>query len=79
MDRQGLDAARGEVLHLILHQRHEGRDHEGQAVLHQRGDLETDRFAASGRQHGEHILPCKGGIDYLLLHRTELFVSPELL
>ena len=47
--------------HLIGHQRHEGRDHDGQragaVVLGQRRDLIADRLARAGRQDAQQALP----------------------
>ena len=78
MDGQRPDAPRLEVLHLVLHQGDQGRDHERDAVTHQRRHLEADGLAAARGQDREHVLPLRRGGDNLLLHRTEGIIAPIL-
>ena len=41
--------------HLVLHQRHQRRDHDGQAAQHQRRHLVAERFSRAGRHHRQHM------------------------
>ena len=47
IEKRGGDAARLEGVDLVLHQRDEWRDHDGQARTGERGQLKTERFAAA--------------------------------
>ena len=78
VDREGLDAAGGEVLDLVLHQRDERGHDERDAVPQERGDLEAHGLAAARRQQRERVPPVQRGGDDLLLHRTEGLVAPIL-
>ena len=64
-------AGRLERVHLVFHQRDERRDHDREAGAHERGQLEAERFAAAGRQHGKHVLPGERVADDFLLQRAE--------
>ena len=64
-----------ELVHLILHQRDEGRDHDGETRPQQGGELETERLAPTGGQQGEDIAAGEGGLDDLALQRVEAAVA----
>jgi hypothetical protein len=61
-----------QVLHLILHERHQRGDHDGEAAQHERGDLEADGLAAAGRQDGESVPTGKDGLDHPALERAKV-------
>ena len=73
------DAAGGERVHLVFHQRDEGRDDDGEAAAGERGELETQRLAAAGGQQGDHVLARERVADDLLLQRAEAGVAEVLL
>src|SRR5690606_32729402 len=75
-ERDGGDAARGERLHLVLHQRHERRDDEDEAVEQHGRELVQQRLPATRREHGEHVAPGEDGLDGLALPRAEGVVAP---
>ena len=79
VDGQGADPPVGEVLHLVLHQGDQRRDHERKALLHQGGHLEAHGLAPAGGQDGQHVAPFRRGGNDLLLHRPEGFIAPILL
>jgi large exoprotein involved in heme utilization and adhesion len=67
----GGDAGGLQLVHLVLHQGDERRDDDGQARPEQGGQLETKRFAATGRQQGEDVLVRQRGLNDLALQRAE--------
>ena len=58
-------------LHLVLHQRHQRRDHERQVGPHQRRQLVAERLPRAGGHHDQHIAPRQRGLHRLLLAGTE--------
>ena len=76
IDGQGRDAAFLQVLDLVFHQGDQGRDHNADALAHQRRNLETNALSAAGRQDGQHVPPRKRFPDDFRLHRTETLISP---
>ena len=54
-EARGRDAPRLGGGHLILHQRDERADHDGEAAEDHRRHLEADRLARPGRQDGERV------------------------
>ena len=68
------DAARRhalERLDLVLHQRHQRRDHERQVGPHQRRQLVAERLARARRHHHEHVAVRERGADRLRLAAAE--------
>ncbi len=65
-------------LHLVLHQRHERRDHDRQVGPHQRRQLVAERLARAGRHDHEHVAAGDRRLDRLLLARPEP-LEPEQL
>ncbi len=57
VDRSGADAVLPERVHLILHERNQGRDDDGDAVHQHRGNLITERLSRSGRHDAEDVAP----------------------
>jgi hypothetical protein len=57
VEKRGGDAAGLELVDLILHQRDERRDDDGEAGAREGGQLEAEGFAAAGGEEGEHIAP----------------------
>ena len=64
------------ILDLVLHQCDKRSDNDRKPPGHQTGNLEADRFSASGRHDCQHILPFDCGIDDFLLHRAEGIIAP---
>ena len=79
MNGQRADTPVFEVLHLVLHQRDQGRDYQRDTLLHQGRHLEADGLAAARGQDGQHVPAVRRGGDDLLLHRTEGIIAPILL
>ena len=72
------DARRVELVHLILHQRDQRRDHNRQSVAQQRRKLKTKRLSTAGRQQCKRVPPGQRGLDDLPLERAEFVVSERL-
>jgi hypothetical protein len=64
---------------LVLHQRNQRRDDEGQPVAHQRRDLKTERLAAAGRQDEQGIAAVDDRVHRFALKWAERGVAPVLL
>ena len=45
-----------QLVHLVLHQRHQRRYHDRQSIEQQRGELIAQRLAAAGWHHDERVL-----------------------
>ena len=73
------DSSRFKLVHLILHQRDQRRNHHGQTFSQQRWKLEAKRFPPSGRQQRKCIAPGQRGLDDLALERTEFVIAECLL
>jgi len=67
----GGNAAALQLTHLVLHQGHQRRDHEDQALSQQGRKLITQGFTSPGWQHREAIAPRQQGLDHLALARPE--------
>ena len=62
------DAAGGELIDLIFHQRDQRRNDDSQAVVEDGGKLEAERFAAAGGQEREGVAAGEDvGDDFLLV------------
>ena len=70
---------RAELADLVLHQRDQRRDHDGQAVEQERGQLVAERLAAAGRHHDQRVLTLQDAGDDLGLEREELREAEGLL
>ena len=74
------DAVGAQLRHLIAHQCDQRRDHDGQAVAQQRGELVAQGFAAARRHHREHVASGQDGLDDLPLTGARLgFDSIDIL
>ena len=67
-----------QLIHLILHQRNQRRDHYGQPVDKQRRHLKGDGFSASGGHQAKRVVSVQNRPYNLGLHRTERIVAPVL-
>jgi hypothetical protein len=73
-------AVADERVDLILHQRDQRRDDDGEAaVVREGGNLKAERLAAAGRQDDERIAAGENRIHRLALHRPERRVAPVAL
>src|ERR1043166_5462019 len=61
------NAAALERIHLVLHQRDQGRDNDRGPLDQKRGQLITKRFAAARRHHNQRIGAARDGADHFLL------------
>ena len=71
VNRRRRDAAAGELVHLVLHERDERRDDERRARQHQRRELEAERLAGARGHDGEEIPPRERRPHDLFLARAE--------
>src|SRR5690349_15783351 len=63
----GRDAATAQSADLILHQRDEGRDDEGEPGRHEGRDLKAEGLPGAGREHGEDVAPREQRAEHLQL------------
>lgn len=63
VDERGGDAAPGQTVHLVFHQRYKRRDDEGETIELQRGELKDERFPRPGGHDGERVMTCKQAVD----------------
>ena len=63
----GGNAARGEPIDLVFHQRDQRRDNQGEPIEHQRGKLVAERFTAAGGKYGRGRGAGEKIVDYRLL------------
>ena len=66
-----LDAELPQLGDLVAHERDQRRHDERQAFADDGRKLKAERLAATGRHHGEHVLPLQNGRQDLLLTRAE--------
>ena len=69
---------RPQGLHLVVHERDQGRDHDRQPVVEQRGELVAERLAGSGRHQREDTLAAQHRADHVLLAGPERLVAEDL-
>ena len=77
VDRGGRDAAAVELVHLVLHERDQGRDDQRRARQQEGRELIADRLARTGRHDGEHVAALEDRPDDLLLPRAEGAVAED--
>ena len=65
--------------HLVLHQRDEGGDHQGDSRQHQSGDLVTQGFSAPGGHDPQDVPPGEDRTDQPLLTRAEAVIAEIML
>ena len=76
--RERVDAVRGELVLLVLHQRDERTDDDREAREHQRGQLIDERLAAARRHDDERVAPGEHGVDRLPLAFLEILMAKAL-
>ena len=67
VDERGGNLLPGQPVHLVLHQRDQRRDHDRDALEHQRGKLVAQRLAAARRHDDQAVLPGERRRDGLFL------------
>ena len=72
----GRDAVADQRVHLILHQRDERGDDQGEAGANDGRRLKAQRLAAAGRQHDQRVAVREDGGHRFALKRPERRVSP---
>jgi hypothetical protein len=82
--QRGIEIGRGhpggvELVDLVLHQRDQRRDDDGQPVAHQRRKLVAEALAGTGRKDRHGVESGQGGGHDVLLERTEGIVAENLL
>ena len=78
VETAGGDPPGAERVHLVLHQRDQRRDHQGQSVEGQRRKLVAERLAPAGGHQDHRILPRQEGGDRPFLQRPEAVVAEML-
>jgi hypothetical protein len=79
VQERGLDAVRLQPVHLILHQRDQGGDDEGEPLPQHRGKLKTQRLPSARGQEGENIPSRECGRHDLVLMGTEGRIPERIL
>jgi hypothetical protein len=74
----GLEAEGLERVHLVLHQRDQGRDHEDRARQDAGGKLVGQRLPGPGGHDRDAVPPGQHGVDDLALPRAELAKAEDL-
>ena len=72
IERACRDAEALQLRDLVAHQRDQRRNHDGQPIAQQSGQLIAQRLAAARRHHGEHVLAFEDSADNLVLARPEI-------
>ena len=72
IEQRRSNAALNQRVDLILHQRDQGADHQGQARQEERGELITKTFAPARRHHAENVAPLKDILNHLALAGAKL-------
>ena len=67
-----------EVIDLVLHQRNQRRNDEGQSGESQGGKLKAQRLAAAGGHDGDNVLSTKNEIDNFALCGPEIVKSKPI-
>ena len=78
-ERGGRNPVRGELRHLVAHQRDQRRDDDGEPLPHQGRKLVAERLAPAGRHDGEHVAARLDRPHDLLLPGPEGVVAEGLL
>ena len=71
VEPRGGDAPAGEEVDLVLHQREQRADHDGDALEQQRRKLVAERLAPAGGEHREGRAVAQDGLDRLRLPGPE--------
>ena len=76
IDGVSLDSALPQVVHLILHQSYERRNHKADAVGNQCGHLKRNALPAARRHKPERVVPRRDALNYLSLNPAKVFITP---
>ena len=76
VERAGSDATPPQVVHLILHERNERRNHQGQSVHAHGRRLKAERLPAAGGQHHDRIAVREYALHRLALQRQKRVEAP---
>lgn len=79
IDRIGGDAGEAQCRDLILHQRHQRRNDNGQPALDQRRNLIAQRFARTRRHDRQHVAAAKQCLHHRGLSGTEIVETEHVL
>ena len=71
----GRNAVALESVHLVLHKRDQGRDHQGDSGKSERRKLVAQRFAATGGHEYDGVTSVRHSVDDLCLKRAEVVVA----
>src|SRR2546426_4492650 len=77
VEKSGRHARLAQAVHLVLHERDQRRDDDGEAAQVRGGRLVAERFAAARGQHHERVASLENGADGLGLQRKEAVVAPD--
>ena len=72
------DASPAQMVHLVLHQRDQGRDDQAHTLHRQRRHLEGDRLSSPRRHQSQGVLSSPYALDDLALDASEVRVAPVL-
>src|SRR5438309_6688155 len=78
MQRGGRNAERDEPLHLVAHERDEGRHDQGEGWKDERRQLVKQGFARAGGKDRKDVVPVENGADDLGLSRSETLVAEPI-
>src|SRR5438132_10704010 len=78
IDERGGNATVLQRVHLVFHQRNEGRDDQGTAVLQQGRQLVAERLPTTSRHHSQDMLPLQQSADDRFLARAKVLVPKAL-
>ena len=67
-----------QLIDLILHQRDQRRDHDGQPLTHEGRELIAEAFSRAGGKDGDGIKSAEGGGHDVFLKRAEAVVTKHL-
>ena len=73
-----IDPQGPQLLHLILHQRDQRRDHHREPIEQQRRELVAEGLPTTGRHHGEGVPEREHALDHLRLQRPERVEAEDL-
>ena len=77
LSMRGAHAELGQRRHLVVHQRDQRRDHDGEPVEAQGRHLVAERLAAAGRHQHEPVAAGEDVADHLLLQAAKRGVAPD--
>ena len=78
IDGRGGDPVARERIDLVLHQREQGRDNEGEAIEEEGGELIADALAPARGENGQRVAPAEDRGHDLRLSGQELAITEDL-